>query len=223
MSLGKKPVGGGGDFTPVPAGQYVARCISLIDLGTQDGEYAGEKFTSEKIMVFWELLETTGGDKVFMDDAGTKPYTVLKEYTHSYGENSNLYGDLSTWFGEKFTDAEDFNISDLLGEYCQIQIMHKKNTKGYVRAIVNGVFTYAGKTKPEGINELQAFDISEPDMDVLDKQLQFVQDKVKMSHEWKQRSSGAAAKEAVDSSFADDVDESAIQDMPDDFLKPDGK
>ena len=47
---------GGGNFRPVPPGSYVARCISVIDLGTQvsNGKF-GEK-AAHKARLSWEVF-----------------------------------------------------------------------------------------------------------------------------------------------------------------------
>jgi hypothetical protein len=33
---------GGGDFEQAPAGTHMARCVRIIDIGTQFGEYQGK-------------------------------------------------------------------------------------------------------------------------------------------------------------------------------------
>ena len=62
---------GGGNFKPVPPGSYVARCISVIDLGTQvsNGKF-GEK-AAHKVRLSWEVF----GD----DDDG--PQLTVKDIT----------------------------------------------------------------------------------------------------------------------------------------------
>ena len=46
---------GGKEFEQAPAGTHVARCIKLIDLGTQFGEYQGKPTSARKVVVSWEL------------------------------------------------------------------------------------------------------------------------------------------------------------------------
>jgi len=67
-----------GSFEPVPQGQYVARCYRMIDLGTQENEWQGEKYTSHKIMIWWELLRNSDGDRPLVGDTD-KVHTMLKE------------------------------------------------------------------------------------------------------------------------------------------------
>ena len=48
--------GGGKDFEQAPAGSHVARCIKIIDLGTQESEYQGVKTIKNQILVSWEPI-----------------------------------------------------------------------------------------------------------------------------------------------------------------------
>ena len=40
---------GGGDYKPAPAGNHIARCVQVIDLGTQVVEYQGESKQQHKV------------------------------------------------------------------------------------------------------------------------------------------------------------------------------
>lgn len=42
---------GGAAFTPCPAGSYLARCVRLVDLGTQTTDYQGETKTARKVLL----------------------------------------------------------------------------------------------------------------------------------------------------------------------------
>lgn len=124
---------GGGDFEQAPAGTHVARCIRLIDIGTQFGEFQGKPNALRKVVVTWELpneLMTEG------DFAG-KPFLVNKWYTASLGEKANLRKDLVNWRGREFTDDElkGFEAKKILGTTCMLSLT--PNDKGKVR--VTGV------------------------------------------------------------------------------------
>ena len=45
-------------FELPPAGPTAARCCRLIDLGSQQSEFNGEKKMQRKILLTWELAET---------------------------------------------------------------------------------------------------------------------------------------------------------------------
>ena len=69
---------GGGNFKRVPAGVFIGRCFSLIDLGTQlsTGQF-GEKL-QHKIRIGWELFgEDENGEQLTVDvDGKTMPMTI---------------------------------------------------------------------------------------------------------------------------------------------------
>ncbi len=95
---------GGGDFEPPPAGTHVARCVQVIDVGTQHWTSAqyGPK-SGRKIRLTWELSNET---KVFDETKGEQPIFVSAEYTASLNEKSNLRKVLTSWRGKPFSDEE---------------------------------------------------------------------------------------------------------------------
>lgn len=151
---------GGGNFELVPEGQYVARCFKIIDLGTQWVEWQGNKKEQKKVLISWELL----GDAPKMEDG--RPFATTKKYTASLDERGRLRPELEAWRGKKFTDTEleSFDLKNVLGAYCQLQIVHSEDGK---YANVNSIMGFKG-TKPEGINPLVSFDIDEPDMKIFE-------------------------------------------------------
>ncbi len=148
---------GGGDFEKVPEGVYIARAFKIIDLGTQTIDYKGEIKFQKKVLISWELLD----DEVKMKDG--KPFAATKKYTASLDERGNLRPDLEAWRGKKFTDEElkSFDLKNVLGAYCQIQIVHSEDGK---YANVNSIMST--KLKPTGVNPLVSFDVDEPDMEI---------------------------------------------------------
>lgn len=73
---------GGAAFTPCPAGSYLARCVRLIDLGTQTTDYQGETKTARKVLLAFEILD----DETRRDDG--QPFVLSKRYTASLHEKS---------------------------------------------------------------------------------------------------------------------------------------
>ena len=47
------------EFQQPPEGTHVARAVGIIDLGTQVGEYAGERTVRHQIVIRWELPHET--------------------------------------------------------------------------------------------------------------------------------------------------------------------
>jgi len=174
MSLNVKE-SGNGEFSITPEGTYIARCIKLIDVGTQttSGQFGVKD--QKKIMITWELLD---GER--MEDG--RPYAVSQWYTASLHEKSQLRQHLEAWRGRKFSSAEleGFDLNKVLGQYCMIQIVHSTDGK---YANVNAIMST--KEKPEGVNELVSFDIDNPDMEVFESMSDNMKAKIMNTPEWK--------------------------------------
>jgi len=163
---------GGGDFKKVPQGVHMARCYSLIDLGTQltHGQYGDRE--QHKIRIAWELYgEDDNGEALVVErDGKVMPMTISKSYTLSLSEKSNLRKDLQSWRGRAFTDeeAKGFDISKLLNAYCMINVTHSEtNGKTYANvASITPIPSALKNSKPEPIHETVVFDLDNPDWDL---------------------------------------------------------
>ena len=112
--------------TPVlEPGIYNAVCVRLIDLGTQYNERFDS--SSHKIRIFWEIL----GETVEINGE-TINRQISKEYTVSLSDKSNLRAALRSWRGKDFTaeELQKFDLRNILGVGCQIQIIHNTTDKG---------------------------------------------------------------------------------------------
>lgn len=142
----------GNTFEQAPADTHVARCIKLIDLGTQRGEYQGQPTVRNQVMITWELpqaLMTKG-------EASGKPFIVSAFLTNSLGEKAKLRGWLEAWRGKEFTAAElkKFDLQNILGVPCLVTVIH--NEKG--KAVVQGVTKLPnGFDCPKQVNKSVAF------------------------------------------------------------------
>ncbi|MDQ2987410.1 MAG: hypothetical protein M3R13_11965 [Armatimonadota bacterium] len=198
---------GGGDFEQAPAGTHVARCIRLIDIGTQFGEYQGKPNALRKVVVTWELpneLMTEG------DFAG-KPFLVNKWYTASLGEKANLRKDLVNWRGREFTDDElrGFESRKILGTTCMLSLT--PNDKGKVR--VTGVMKLPkGSEAPTQINPSVYFSLEKDEFKqaTFDGLSEYWQTEIKKSPEWADLKGtgpvkGSTAKPSHFDDMADDI------------------
>jgi hypothetical protein len=116
-------------YPKVPIGVHKARCVKVIDLGTQKQEYGGEISWKRQILVIWELPEELNNDQ---------PMTISKFYTLSLHEKANLGMDLTSWRGRPFTETEKqgFDVTNLIGVPCQLNVMHKDNGKEHISSIM---------------------------------------------------------------------------------------
>lgn len=206
---------GGGNFKRVPAGAYIGRCYSLIDLGTQtsNGQF-GEK-SQHKLRIGWELFgEDDEGNPLTVDINGKQmPMTISKSYTVSLHEKAGLRKDLQAWRGKEFTDeeAKAFDVSKLMGAYCMVNVTTSE-TNGKTYSNVAGLTPLPGAlkhAKPAPVHPLVSFDLDAPDMDVFATFHEKLQEAIKASPEWKRlgkRSEPpASSDDAGDSGYPDDI------------------
>jgi hypothetical protein len=172
------------NLSPIPTGTYLARCISVIDLGTQEDFWDNKLRHLQKIRLTWE---TPSELKVFKEENGKQPYVISKEYTASLSPSSHLKRDLENWKGRAFTQEEidNFDSDNLLDKVCQIQVMHKQGKEGKIYPVISGIVSVPrGMSVPPRINDLTLFDFDKYDQSIFDALPEFIQNKIKKSKEW---------------------------------------
>jgi len=202
--------GGGGNFKRVPAGAYIGRCYSLIDLGTQlsSGQY-GEKL-QHKIRIGWELFgEDEQGNPLTIEVNGREmPMTISKSYTVSLHEKAGLRKDLAAWRGKDFTDeeAKAFDVAKLLGAYCMVNVTTSE-TNGKTYSNVAGLTPLPGALKnarPAAVHDNVVFDLDQPDMRVFETFHEKLQEAIKRSPEWERNQRRPAEQQEPSFSMAED-------------------
>jgi len=170
---------------PVPAGMYPARLYKIIHYGTIPGGYEGK--LTNTIRFDWELPTKT---KVFDEKQGPQPLSISKEYTLSMHEKANLCKDIESWEGKKFeldTDAESYDILELIGKDCMINVAHKvSKSSGNSYAYVASVSPMPeGMECPLPVNPPFIWDYDENfDLNVLSNLHEFFQNKIRSSAEF---------------------------------------
>ncbi len=174
------------DFIQVEPGTYVARCYSMIEIGTVETEFNGEKKKSRQVNITWELPTETA---VFKEENGPEPFVVSKTYNLSMHEKSTLRKDLESWRGQGFTEAEakHFDITKLLGKPCILSIIHEFGktdpTKKYVR-ISSISKLMKGQECPPQINQTRLLSFENWDENLFKALPEWLQDKIKSSEEY---------------------------------------
>lgn len=175
----------GGERKLTPSGNFIARCYSMVHIGTISEEFQGEKKELNKVRITWEMpTELT----VFKEENGDQPYSISKEFTLSLHEKATLRKFLESWIGKGFTEdeAKKFNIAKLVGIPCMINIIHKQSKNGNTYADIASVSTMPkGFTAPDQINKSVIFSISSPDFELFETFPDFLKDKIKSSQEYK--------------------------------------
>ena len=152
---------GSSSFTPCPAGSELARCIHLIDLGTQTSTFDGETKSARKILIAFEVLSAETRRE------NGEPFILSKRFTVSLHEKSALRKMCTSWRGRDFTPAElkGFDLATVLGKDAFLSIVHtEKDGKTYAN-IAAVMKPPKSMTAPEGTaNEpLLHWDMGAPD------------------------------------------------------------
>ena len=175
------------DFQKIGPGTYVARCYSMIEIGTVETEFNGEKKTAKQVNITWELPEELA---VFKEEKGAEPYVVSKTYTLSMHEKATLRKDLESWRGKSYTNDEvkRFDITKLLGQPCLLNIVHETSktdpSKVYVK--VSSVSKLMkGQEVGEQINPTRLLSFDRFDWNVFESLSDWLKDKIKSSAEYK--------------------------------------
>lgn len=177
--------GSGANYDPAPQGNHVARCISMVHIGTVEEEYLGEKKMQNKVRITWELPEEK---KVFKEENGEQPFVLSKEFTLSMHEKSTLRKWLESWRGKAFTEEESkqFDVAKLVGAPCLLNVIHKEKKDKTMRADIASVSTLPkGMVCPEAINPMIVFSVSDFNQEIFDTFPDFIKDKIKSSREYK--------------------------------------
>ena len=178
--------GGGGDYTPCPEGSFMARCIRLVDLGTQASEFEGEKKSKREVMITWEVYVLNEDETLALRDNGS-PFEISKRYTASLNEKASLRKHLDAWRGRPFTEEEltGFDLPKILNTYCLINIQTRESKKGKKYAFIAGIMAAPrGTPKPEPINAYMQVSLRNFEPDFFAELPEYVQDIIKQSAEW---------------------------------------
>lgn len=149
----------GGSFEKCPAGNHLAVCYEVLDLGTQDTTYKGETKPKHLIWIGWETPMES------MEDG--RPFVIGRRYTLSSHENSALRRDLESWRGKAFTDEDfgTFPIESIIGKGCFLNVVHSENgdrTYANVQAVTG---LPKGTAVPEQSNESTYLSLDPEDFD----------------------------------------------------------
>ncbi len=179
-----------GDFERCPPGMHLARCYSIIDLGTQKIEYMGEINFLHKVRFNWEIHGTDDDNKpILMKD--NRPFSVNKDYTLSWGNKANLRLDIQSWWGKPFSQEEmrRFDFKNVLGTWCMLNVFERPAKTGdKIYTNVDSVSPVPSMIKkngfPDPYNETVIFNLKEFDLEVFNKFHDYLKQKIMLSPEY---------------------------------------
>jgi hypothetical protein len=129
----KFPAKASGDFAICPAGNHVAICNAVVDLGMQPGS---GQYPDPKHQVYIRFELPTEQIKYVKDGVEVSgPMSIGRTFTASMSEKANLRKFIESWFGKKFPNdnaAADFDHAALLGRRCLLNVTHtEKDGRSY--------------------------------------------------------------------------------------------
>jgi hypothetical protein len=191
-------------FTPISEGLHIAICTNVIDLGEHYSQEYGN--IKPRVLLTWECL-----DETYEKDGQAIPATISREFGFSFHEKSTLRSELISWRGRDFTAEElkGFDLRNVLGKGCQLQVVHNTSPKGKVFANIKSIVSFPkGMALPAPTNELIAFDLdADTALEDMKKLPEWIQNKIKQSETYKNM-----VKE--DGPFDDDVPPLGDDDLP---------
>jgi hypothetical protein len=169
----------------VPSGNFVARCYSMIHVGTIKENIKGEDKWIDKIKITWELPTEL---RVFKIENGEQPMVISQDFTLSMNEKANLRKFLESWRGKGFTEdqAESFDVTKLLGIPCMLNIIHKVSKSRNEYAVISSVAALPkGVICADQINEMFEFNYGDKfSEEAIESQPDFIKNKIKSSVEY---------------------------------------
>lgn len=170
------------EYEVVPAWTFIGRCISIIDLGTQEDSYQWEIKSVRKISIKFELPTKL--------DSHWNPFQIYRDLSYSMWEKSNLRKFLQSWRWQAYQNGEldTFNIyQEYLNKPCQITVEQKvSKTSGNTYAVINSISPLMeGITAPERINDLVWFNLESFNPSVYDGFNEKLKEMIAKSPEYK--------------------------------------
>lgn len=117
------------EFNPAPEGLHQAVCVDVVDKGMVTGQYG----TKHQIQIRWQIDYAD-------EETGRRPL-VVKSYTLSLNEKAVLRHHLEAWRGKQFSaqELDGFDLENLIGANCQLQVVHNLGKNGTTYANVQAV------------------------------------------------------------------------------------
>ena len=162
---------------PVPAGQYLAVCVGVYDLGEQFSEKY--KNYSPKLMISFDIPSVT-----IEVDGKQEPRQLSREFTISGKNNSNLRAFISSWNGMQYSDEAfgEFDPLAQVGKPAMINVL--LNETGEYANIDTIMPLFPGLPAPTTVTPLRVWDMDKWDDKVFEQLPGWVQDKIKKSTQY---------------------------------------
>jgi len=173
-----------------PVGNHIARVYRVIHIGTAPEPYMGVMQDMNKILIGFELCNEK---KEFTKEKGPEPMSISREFTLSMGKKSNLLKFIEGMYGIALQDDEAyaFDMGNLLGEACLLNVVHKTSGKGTEYALIQSASPIPkGMVVPAQHNPVQKLDYENFDEKLFETLPNFLRDKIMKTEEFKEMRGG---------------------------------
>lgn len=162
---------------PIPAGQYLAVCVGVFDLGEQYSEKY--KSYSPKLMITFDIPSVT-----IEVEGKQEPRQLSREFTISGKNNSKLRGFISSWNGTQYSDEAfgEFDPLTQVGKPAMINVL--LNESGEYANIDTIMPLFPGLTAPTTSTPPKTWDMDKWDDKAFEDLPGWVQDKIKKSTQY---------------------------------------
>lgn len=214
----------GQQFENPPAGNHIARCYGLVDLGTQKhpGFQGGPERMSRDVRINFELPNEKM-EGIYNPECKGRVFSVSTTVKQSLHPKARLTALLTGWRGKAFTkeDIEKFDPRGLLGKPCRLTLV--QNDAGYINiesiSPLGKIKDAKGKAVfepcPKQVNKTVYFSLEPDEFDqkVFDALHEKTREKIMATPEWAALTEPAGA-EAPQADAPPDVPEHAPDDQP---------
>lgn len=159
---------GSADFAPVPAGNHVAICNAIVDLGLQPGS---AQYPEAKHQLYVRFELPTERIKYGKDGEQREgPMSIGRTFTASMHEKASLRKFIEAWFGKAFGSddrAGEFDLALLLDKKCLLNVTHvERGERTFANIAGASPIPRGMKSDYKRENEMLFFDLENPDEDV---------------------------------------------------------
>lgn len=162
---------------PIPAGQYLAVCVGVFDLGEQ----YSEKFKnySPKLMITFDVPAVT-----VEVDGKQEPRQLSREFTISGKNNSKLREFISSWNGCQYSDEAfgEFDPLTQIGKPAMLNVV--LNETGEYANITTIMPLFPGLPTPTTQTQMKIWDMDAWDDKAFEELPAWVQEKIKKSTQY---------------------------------------
>ena len=162
---------------PVPAGQYLAVCVGVYDLGEQYSEKY--KNYSPKLMISFDIPSVT-----IEVEGKMEPRQLSREFTITTKNNSKLREFISSWNGTQYSDEAfgEFDPLTQVGKPAMINVL--LNETGDYANINTIMPLFPGLPAPTTTTQLRVWDMDKWDDKAFEDLPAWVQEKIKKSSQY---------------------------------------